>query len=189
MNRARCTVPPSGEAARAAASYRDALPVLETERLRLRPPHMGDHAAYEALMVGDQGHMGGPFTREDAWADFTNYVAGWLLHGHGSWAVERKADGALVGFVLVGLEWGDAEPEVGWMLLEAFRGQGYATEAAAAARDFGLRLYGPGGLVSYIDPTNPASERVAERLGAVRDRDAEALFDEPVRVWRHGGAV
>jgi RimJ/RimL family protein N-acetyltransferase len=94
---------------------------------------------------------------------------------------------ARVGFVMVGLEWDDEEPELGYITLPEHAGQGYATEAARAARDWGLRLLPT--LVSYVDPKNQASDRVAERLGAVRDAEAEAALaardGEPVHVWRH----
>lgn len=189
MTARRCITPPSGRAASAAAAYRAVLPVLETARLRLRATHLGDYAAFEAVMMADTGHMGGPFSGDQAWHDFGNYIAGWLLHGHGGWTVERKSDGAIVGFVLVGLEWEDDEPEIGWMLVEEHRGQGYATEAAQAARDFGVDLLGAGACVSYIDRDNAASIRVAERLGAVRDETAEAPHGDDLQVWRHGVAA
>lgn len=127
---------------------------------------------------------------EQAWVEFCGYTSGWMLHGHGLWAVDRK-DGPLAGFVLLGLEWDDAEPELGWMILPEHRGHGYATEAAAAARDFGRGLLPD--LVSYVDPANTASSRVAQRLGARRDPGAEAALaaagQGPVEVWRHGGAA
>jgi RimJ/RimL family protein N-acetyltransferase len=55
--------------------------------------------------------------------------------------------------------------EVGWRLATAYRGRGLATEAGAAAVDFG---FGPGGLsriVSIYEPENERSGRVMERLG------------------------
>jgi RimJ/RimL family protein N-acetyltransferase len=110
-----------------------------------------------------------------------------MLHGHGLWTVERRSDCTRVGFVMVGLEWGDEEPELGYMTVPEHRGQGYATEAARAARNWGLRLLPT--IVSYVHPDNAASNRVAERLGAIRDLDAEAAIyardGAPIHVWRH----
>ena len=190
MTAPRCTQAPVGAAAEAAKRHRGTVPVLETERLRLRAPEMADYPAYVEIFSADQGFMGGPFSEQEIWQDFTNYVAGWMLHGHGLWAVETKG-GALVGFVNLGLEWGDEEPELGWLILAAHRGQGYATEAAEAALTFGRALVPS--IVSYVDPDNTASDHVAERLGAVRDLDAEVRLShiegEPVHVWRHGGAA
>ena len=111
--------------------------------------------------------LGGPHTEEEAWEACWVYVAGWLLHGHGLWAVTRKYDEAILGFVLVGLEWGDAEPELGWKVLTDARGQGYATEAARAARDWALSDGGLDTLVSYVHPENARAIALAKRLGAL----------------------
>jgi RimJ/RimL family protein N-acetyltransferase len=185
----RCLQAPTGAAAVAAASHRASVPVLETARLRLRAPTLDDFPAYAEIMEADQGAMGGPFTPEDTWQDFTNYIACWMLHGTGLWAVELK-DGTLVGFITLGLEWEDYETELGWMLLPSHEGHGYATEAAEAARDFGKRMLPT--FVSYVDPDNTRSASVADRLGATRDGQVEAAIlaalGESVQVWRHGRA-
>ena len=44
----------------------------------------------------------------------------------------RRADGALLGFVLLGLEWGDAEPEIGWLFGAA--APGHAASETVARR-------------------------------------------------------
>ena len=50
-----------------------------------------------------------------------------------------------------------------------FRGKGFASEAAERARAHGYRTLKLARLVSYIDPGNTASQRVAEKLGARRE--------------------
>ena len=176
----RCLQPPEGRAAEAAAAHRAGLPVLETARLRLRAPRMEDLALWTEIWTAPDCHV--RMTEERAWEEFCVYTAGWLLHGHGLWTIERKADGARLGFVLLGLEWGDAAPEIGWALARDARGEGYATEAAAAVRDHAAPLLGPEGALSYIDAANAPSRAVAERIGARRaaDHDATTL------VYRHG---
>ena len=68
------------------------------------------------------------------------------------------------GFVPRAMEWGD-ELELGWMLLPAHRGRGYATEAALALRPLqGERV------ISLIREDNPASQAVARRLGGEGER-------------------
>ncbi|MBF9043480.1 GNAT family N-acetyltransferase [Rhodobacterales bacterium HKCCE4037] len=187
MTTRRCTQAPTGAAASAAASHRDSIPVLETARLRLRAPTLHDLPAWTRIFADWPSE---PMDAEAAWTEFSYYTAGWLLHGHGLWAVETR-NGTLVGFTHVGLEWDDEEPELGWMLLPEHHGQGYATEAAAAARDFALGLLPS--CVSYIDPENRPSSAVAQRLGAQRDAAAEAhIFaaeGAAIEVWRHGGAA
>ena len=184
MTAMRCTLPPVGAPAAEAERIAAALPRLETTRCVLRAPALADLPLWTALHQGpDAPMLGGWLSDEDACLSFCAYVAGWLLHGHGLWSVERKADGALIGFVLVGLEWGDAEPELGWMLAEGARGHGYATEAARAALAHARTLLPA--VVSYVGPGNAPSARIAERLGARRDPAAESALGDEVEVWRH----
>ena len=129
-------------------------------------------------------------SREDAWLDFAQMVAGWMLRGHGLWSVERRADGALIGFVPLGFEPGDREPELGFLFLAEAEGQGYAREAAEAARDFAFGASSAGApLVSYVAPENLRSIRLAERLGARRepalDRRRPWSFATPPRRRAH----
>ncbi len=169
---------------RQAAALAAAIPVLQTARLTLRAPRLEDFAAYVAVVCADRGvHVGGPFTEEQAWDDFCRMVANWLLRGHGNWVVETHA-GEWVGFVLIGFEPGDAEPELGWFLAQGAEGRGYATEAAMAVRDYAFAALGMARLVSYIDPPNAASRHVAERLGALLDGEHEGL-----QVWLHRPAA
>lgn len=184
----RCLTPPTGPAHDTASTVRAALPVLETERLTLRAPLMSDFPHWRDLMVpDDEGFLGGPHTEEEAWEAFCVYAAGWMLHGHGLWTLELRATGKMIGFVIVGLEWGDEEPELGWMIDPQFRGRGFGFEAARAARDHGLTLFGSDGLVSYVASENDPANVLAERLGAKRDRNAEiTLGDDQTHVWRYG---
>ncbi len=186
----RCLKPPQGAAQPAATAHCAVLPSLQTERLTLRAPMMSDFPVWQTLMVPDaEGFLGGPHSEEEAWEAFCVYVAGWLLHGHGLWTVEERETRTIVGFVHLGLEWDDWEPELGWMLLPEHRGRGFAHEAASAAQDHGRALLGDGGFVSYVAHENTPSNALAERLGARRDRAGEARLpaNEHTHIWRHGG--
>ena len=55
--------------------------------------------------------------------------------------------------------------DLGFAFLPAFRGRGYAAEAGAAARDYGVEVLGLECLVAFTDTENQASCRVLERLG------------------------
>ena len=183
----RCTHPPLGPAAKAATRHRTVLPRLRTERLVLRAPELTDLPLWTAICTGDEAALvGGPMSAQAAWEAFCVYVAGWSLHGHGLWAVERRDTGALVGFVMLGLEWEDMEPELGWMLAPEARGRGFGAEAAMAARNHAMALFGRGGCVSYVAADNPRSARLAAAIGARRDADAEAGLPDGTQVWRHG---
>lgn len=181
---------PSGTAAVHAAALRGMLPRLETERLVLRAPEIGDFEPYREILMSDRAvYMDGPLDRRGAWLDFTQCVANWQLRGHGLFTIEAKATGETLGFTLICMEWGDQEPELGWFLAEAAEGCGYACEAAKAVRDWGLATLDLPSLVSYIDPPNTRSVRLAERLGAWRDEVASAALskaqDADVSVYRH----
>jgi RimJ/RimL family protein N-acetyltransferase len=79
-----------------------------------------------------------------------------------------------------------AQPELGWALIRAHWGHGYATEAAAAIRDWSREHLAIDELVSLISPGNVASERVAERLGATPTGTVTpADTGRPAVVWRH----
>lgn len=175
-----------GPAADFAAALRDRLPRLETPRCILRAPVLEDAQAWIAIMVPDaEGHLGGPHDETGAFTEFAATVGTWLLRGHGLWTVTDKA-GTVLGFVLVGFEPGDQEPELGWLFLPDARGRGYAAEAAAAARAHVLGPLGLTGLVSYIDPGNTASRRLAQRLGARPDGSiADPASAAAAEVWRH----
>lgn len=187
MTHPRCTQPPSGPAADAAATHRASVPVLETARLRLRAPTLADLPAWTEIYAN---WPTGAMNAETAWEEFSYYTGAWMLHGHGLWAVELH-DGTLVGFTHIGLEWDDWEPELGWMFITEHHGHGYATEAAQAARSYGLDLLDT--FVSYIDPANTRSSKVAARLSARRDTAMEAQIlavdKEAIQVWRHGGVA
>ena len=75
----------------------------------------------------------------------------------------------------------DARPELTWALAHEHWGKGYATEAAAAVRDW----YSRAGLISLIVSDNVRSQRVAERLGATPDETVELPGYGPHVVWEH----
>lgn len=173
-----------GPAADFAVRLRGALPRLETGRLILRAPVIEDAEAWIAIMVPDtEGHLGGPHDAEAAFREFTGTVGLWLLRGHGVLTVTDKA-GAVLGFVQIGFEPGDQEPELGWLFLPEAQGRGLATEAVRALRDHAGAL-GMRPLVSYIDPGNVRSAALARRLGASRDPAAEAAVDNACHAYRH----
>lgn len=102
-------------------------------------------------------------------------------HGFGLWALEIRKTGEFIGFT--GLSRPSFETrftpcvEVGWRLAQKFWGQGYATEAARAALEFGFQEKGLNEIVSFTVPANRRSIAVMERLGMSRDPLED--FDHP----------
>ena len=57
------------------------------------------------------------------------------------------------------------ETEIGYTLARKYRGQGFATEAAKAIKNYGFNKLKFNRLISIIDPKNIASQKVALRTG------------------------
>jgi RimJ/RimL family protein N-acetyltransferase len=178
--------PIPGPAAEFAARLQAALPVLRTARLILRAPRIEDFPVYADIAASPEGrYLTEDQSRDSAWLDFAQMTATWLLRGHGVWTIEDRTTAATLGFVLLGFEPGDHEPELGYMLARPARGKGIAQEAARAVRDYAFDTAGMTTLVSTVDPENADSHRLAERLGATRDAAAETAHGHQVHVWRH----
>ncbi|MEO1536654.1 MAG: GNAT family N-acetyltransferase [Pseudomonadota bacterium] len=184
---ARHELPTPGPAAKLAETFAALAPVITTDRLVLRAPKLSDFPACAEIAGSEHGRfIGGPMGREDAWAEFAKMTAGWMLHGHGGFTIVDAADVTVYGFVILGLEPGDLEIELGFALTQTGEGKSIAFEAASAVRDWAARELNLSGLVSYIDPDNARSIALATRLKAVRDSEAEAaLNDEGTLVFRH----
>jgi len=159
-----------------------AIPVLTTERLILRAPRIEDWPVLEPIWITKRAEfIGGPFNEEDAWLDFSQAVAGWVLRGVGYWTVTLKSDGTVLGLSGLGQETVDPEPEFGWLFTEQAEGHGYAAEATKAIRAH-LFAQGHNRFVSYIDAGHKRSIALAERLGATRDTAAQ---NADYHVYRH----
>ena len=110
--------------------------------------------------------------------------------GHAFWAVILRDSGEFAGVCgLLDQEIeGRREPEVGYHLIEDYHGRGLATEAARGVMDYAFGDLGLARIVSFIEPDNRASARVAEKNGLVFERDA--LFREiPVRIFSATASV
>lgn len=149
------------------------IPVLETRRLRLRAHRVSDFPALAAVWAEEAvtRFIGGkPSTPTEAWARLLRYRGLWPLLGFGYWAVEETASGRFVGDVGFADFHRALEPsihgvaEMGWVLGSEFHGQGYASEAVAAALQW-LDRAGKGRSVSIIDPANAPSLKLAHRNG------------------------
>jgi RimJ/RimL family protein N-acetyltransferase len=150
------------------------VPVLETERLKLRGHRLEDFAACAAMWADPvvARYIGGkPLTEEESWTRFLRYVGHWALMGFGYWVVEEKATGSFIGEMgFANLKrnmepsLGDT-PEIGWVFASQAHGKGYATEAVRAAVAWGDLHFGQSRTACIIHPENLASIRVAEKCG------------------------
>jgi RimJ/RimL family protein N-acetyltransferase len=150
------------------------IPVIETERLRLRGHRLddfGDVAAMWADASVTKQLRDQPFTREESWTRLLRYVGHWALLGFGYWVVEDKQTGQFLGEVGFADYERDLKPslkgipEIGWVLSTQAHGRGYATEAVHAVVAWGDIHFGANKTACIIDPENTASIRVAEKCG------------------------
>lgn len=185
-----CERPSSGAAARLALALQGQLPTIVTDHLLLRAPRVEDFETYAGILCSERGRfMGGPMSREDAWADFCNVTANWLLHGHGVWTIGNAA--GVAGFVTLGLEPGDREPELGFFLAPHAEGRNIAFEAAKAVKGYAFETLGWKTLVSYVSVGNTRSATLARRLGGHIDGEiaGETDAEENVLIYRYAHEV
>ena len=162
-------------------------PVIVGERVILRPHRATDIDAIAALYQSERAAwIGGQQNRTVAWRWLGYDVGQWGLLGFGSWAIDDLKKGEFAGQVGLNCPGNFPEIELGWLLFDGFERRGLAFEAASLARRFAFETLGLTTLVSYIDPGNHRSIRLAERLGATLDRDAPTPDGDACLVYRHG---
>lgn len=161
------------------------IPTIETERLVLRACAAVDHPRFVEY-YGDPGadFAGGRDDAAGTWRRMAAGNGGWSLVGFGMWVIEERATGLASGIVGGNRPFDWPENEIGWGLHPDARGRGIAAEAALAARQWLYREKRWTTAVSYIHPANDASQRLAERLGAVCESEID-LRGECCRVYRH----
>ena len=82
--------------------------------------------------------------------------------------IERSSNTVIGSINLKGAPDTTGDVEIGWGLNEGYRGQGYATEAAAAVIPWAFQQPGVRSLSATVPDDNNASQRVARRLGLTR---------------------
>ena len=162
-------------------------PELTSERLLLRGWEERDFAPYFDL-VSDPERMrfvgAGPLNREEALAEYRGMREQWRDRGIGVFVISEAASGRPLGFTGLFESPLLDEPELCWSLFPGCEGQGFASEAAALARDWAYRDKGIGPLMSLVHPENRPSRAAAERLGATIERES-SWHGKPRLVYRH----
>jgi len=174
-----------------------AAPLLETARLTLRPFRTTDLDGQAAALADPDvvRYLGGTtMSREDAWRRMLCAPGMWTMLGYGYWAVERSDDGVWLGQIGFGDFKRDMEPsieglpEMGWIFGVQAQGQGYASEAAAAALRWADATLAAPEIVAIIDPDNAPSIRVAEKSGFGERSDAR-YRNETILLFRRRAAA
>lgn len=166
------------------------VPVLETERLRLRAHTRSDLDAC-AAMWGDPlvtRFIGGkPSTRDETWSRLLRYAGLWSMLGFGYWLAEDRVSGKLLGEFGFGQWERDITPklelpEMGWALVPAAHGRGIATEGVKAALAW-VDAHFKSEVTCIISPQNTPSIRVAEKCG-FREQTRTVFKGEPTIIFR-----
>jgi RimJ/RimL family protein N-acetyltransferase len=148
-----------------------------TARLSAEPVCRADVAFLAALWSDPRvaATLGGPRGAEQVRRVLEEADRHWREHGYGRWVLRR--DGIAVGTVKLARcqLLGRNEVELGYALVPAAWGQGYATEAGAGALGFARDVAGLGEVIAYALASNAPSIAVMERLGFLR----EAPLDLP----------
>lgn len=156
-----------------------------TARLVFR--HMADDDLDDmAALLGDPEVMRyypRPKTREEARRWIARSRSLYQEEGFALWVIALRDTGEFVGDCGLSPQnvEGVRELEVGYHVRAGLQGQGLATEAAAACRDFARDVLGAERLIAIIRPDNLPSQRVATKIGLPFERDA-VHADLPVRI-------
>lgn len=143
-------------------------PILETERLILRPTAMEDFDRW-ADFQGDADttqFIGGPKTPAETWRIMMTVAGAWALTGESFFSVIEKASGLWIGRIGPWFPHGWPGREIGWSLHRDAVGRGFAQEAAVVTMDYAFDVLGWDDVIHSIDPDNVASQKLAERLGS-----------------------
>jgi len=155
-------------------------PVLETDRLRVRPFRGGDLKALHAL-YGDAENLRYWGTDPTGSLDETRRMLRWHVAYHPGhyvlWAVEDKKSRRLIGMINYHRrDRRERRVDVGWMIEPGHQGKGYMTEAGRALLRYLIDTLKVHKVEAVIRPDNKPSIALAKRLGfrleggPIRDR-------------------
>ena len=158
-------------------------PVIETDRLRLRPGRLADKDTHIDMWADARvtRFIGGePRAPDVSWGKFLSSAGLWPVRGCGYGVFADRASDALIGmgglcYFCRGIPELEGRPEAGWAFDADHWGAGYATEAMTAALNWADANLDAADVRCIIDLGNDASERVAAKLGFRRIGESDAL--------------
>lgn len=161
--------------------------ILETARLKLRELEEGDHP-FIATMRSDPQVMRfwpSPATPAESIEWLSKQRLRYRRDGVGQWLVTDRESAeplGVTGLMRIDVE-GVSEVEVGYMIHRPFWRRGYASEAAAAARDFAFESLRVARLIALIRPENSPSQGVARKIGLIPEQRVVAHAGLPHVVY------
>ncbi len=157
--------------------------LCETERLIIRHWSPKDLAPFQALVadpevmkyIGD----GSVLSPEKASDYIQNCISNIQKIGWARFAVELKSEHSLIGFC--GFAHYNGELDFGWRYAKKHWGKGYATEAAKAVLELGVKRFQFPRIVCFAFTENKASIRIMEKIGLRFEEFAEFNGKEVVK--------
>ena len=166
-------------------------PVLETARLRLRPPHEADYPDFAAFYASDRAAARGWQRDATQSVEFWNVLTHhWQEKRYGWFVITMTDTGRPIGMCGPWTMQPMPEGEIAWSLWhDNVEGKSLAYEAAISARHFTFGTLGWPTAVSYIAYDNLRSIALARRLGASQDGEWTTPKGAQVAVYRHRRAA
>ena len=161
-------------------------PPLADDAIRLVPVEPRHEAGFDALLEDEdtRTHTRVPSEPPDGFAAtwLGRYLDGWRDGSRAGFAIEAH-DGEFLGLgMFVQLDHEGRQGEIGYVVGPAARGRGVATRTLRLLTEWGFSGLGLERIELWIDLANPASERVAERVGYVREGVLRSYwFKEDIR--------
>jgi [ribosomal protein S5]-alanine N-acetyltransferase len=143
-------------------------PLIETERLALRPPRLDDAKAIFTSYATDEEVARyvrwRPHTSASETEEFLRRAVAFVEDGSRlTWVLTRRGDDAPLG--MIELRPQGHKASAGYVLARPFWGKGYMTEALRAVTDYAFNDPGMYRVWAVCDVDNVASARVMEKAG------------------------
>ncbi|HQU49493.1 MAG TPA: GNAT family N-acetyltransferase, partial [Casimicrobiaceae bacterium] len=164
-----------------------AFPWLQTLRIGLRE-FVAEDVENVVRLDGDRRGMkligtGRVHSREESLAIFPRAMRYSRLYADlGIWRASRRDTGAFIGWFSLKYAGRSCDVEIGYRLVPEAWGQGFATEGAAALRDYGFDDVGLSRIIGVTHPRNFASQRVLAKIGMV-DEGYGHYYDKRLRLF------
>ncbi|MBD5488663.1 MAG: GNAT family N-acetyltransferase [Lachnospiraceae bacterium] len=143
--------------------------MLETERLYLREMNQSDFNSLCKIMQDTETMYAyeGAFSDAEVQEWLDRQISRYQKWGFGLWAVILKETDEMLGQCGLTMQpWKDEEVlEIGYLFRRSYWHKGYATEAAAACKQYAFETLNAKEVCSIIRDTNTASQNVAIRNG------------------------
>lgn len=167
--------------------YAKPLPTLTSPRLVLRAFAPGDAPDVRRYLADEsvaRNTLTIPHPYPDGAAEefIARHAPDWQAGKRATWAITRKADGALVGAIGLQLTRTHRRAELGYWIAAPEWGKGFATEATRRVIDFAFDDLGLHRVEAHHFIENPASGRVMRNAGMVPEGVHRGV------VWRDGVA-